>query len=143
MGPLRKGGSRDLPPRQSSGSETSTGPRGDGALEGVRVLELANFMAGPYCGMLLADLGAEVIKIENPEGGDFSRQTGPFVEGESAGFMALNRNKQSLALDLKAKRGHAIFLRLARTADVLVENFRPGTMDDLGIGYTALSPINP
>jgi formyl-CoA transferase len=127
----------------SSSSEGSTGPQGAAALEGVRVLELANYMAGPYCGMLLADLGAEVIKIENPEGGDFSRQTGPFVAGESAGFMALNRNKKSIALDLKAQRGHAVFLSLVRTADVLIENFRPGTMDDLGIGYAALSAINP
>src|SRR4051812_14740511 len=90
-------------------------------LDGIRVLELANYIAGPYCGMVLADLGAEVIKIENPKGGDFSRLTTPFVEGESAGFMALNRNKQSIALDLKSPRGHALFLELVRTADVLVE----------------------
>src|SRR5919199_108138 len=112
-------------------------------LEGIRVLELANYMAGPYCGMLLADMGAEVIKVENPQGGDFSRLTAPLVAGESAGFMALNRNKKSVTLDLKSERGHAIFLELVRTADVLVENFRPGTMDDLGIGYAALAAINP
>jgi crotonobetainyl-CoA:carnitine CoA-transferase CaiB-like acyl-CoA transferase len=112
-------------------------------LEGIRVLELANYMAGPYCGMLLADLGAEVIKVENPQGGDFSRLTAPFIAGESAGFMALNRNKKSLTLNLKSQRGHALFLDLVRTADVLVENFRPGTMDDLGIGYPALAAINP
>ena len=100
-------------------------------------------MAGPYCGMLLADLGAEVIKIENPQGGDFSRLTGPFIEGESAGFMALNRNKKSLALDLKAERGRAVFLELVRGADVVVENFRPGTMADLGLDYPALSAVNP
>ncbi len=112
-------------------------------LDGVRVLELANYMAGPYCGMLLADLGAEVIKIENPQGGDFSRQTGPFVEGESAGFMALNRNKKSVTLNLKAARGKAIFLDLVQTADVVVENFRPGTMADLGLDYEALAQVNP
>jgi crotonobetainyl-CoA:carnitine CoA-transferase CaiB-like acyl-CoA transferase len=107
------------------------------------VLELANYIAGPYCGMVLADLGAEVIKVENPKGGDFSRGTTPFVEGESAGFMALNRNKKSLALDLKSERGHALFLELVRRADMLVENFRPGTMDDLGLGYAALAKVNP
>jgi formyl-CoA transferase len=112
-------------------------------LEGIRVLELANYLAGPFCGMLLADMGAEVIKVENPQGGDFSRLTAPFLDGESAGFMALNRNKQSVTLDLKSPRGHAIFLELVRTADVLVENFRPGTMDDLGIGYAPLAAINP
>ncbi len=112
-------------------------------LDGVRVLELANFMAGPYCGMVLADLGADVIKVESPHGGDFSRATGPFVGGESAGFMALNRNKRSLALDLKAARGKALFLDLVRTADVLVENFRPGAMDALGLGYATLAALNP
>jgi crotonobetainyl-CoA:carnitine CoA-transferase CaiB-like acyl-CoA transferase len=112
-------------------------------LAGIRVLELANYVAGPYCGMLLADLGAEVIKVENPRGGDFSRLTAPFVEGESAGFMALNRNKKSITLDLKSDRGRALFLDLVRTADVLVENFRPGTMDDLAIGYDALAAVNP
>jgi len=112
-------------------------------LEGIRVLELANYIAGPYCGMVLADLGAEVIKVENPRGGDFSRLTTPFVDGESAGFMALNRNKKSVALDLKARRGIELFLELVRTADVLIENFRPGTMDDLGLSYAVLSEVNP
>ncbi|MDQ3809562.1 MAG: CoA transferase [Chloroflexota bacterium] len=112
-------------------------------LSGVRVLELANYMAGPFCGMLLADLGAEVIKVENPQGGDFSRQTAPFVNGESAGFMALNRNKKSVTLNLKAPTGRALFLDLVNTADVLIENFRPGTMADLGIEYATLAEINP
>ncbi|HEV7665533.1 MAG TPA: CoA transferase [Chloroflexota bacterium] len=112
-------------------------------LDGIRVLELANYMAGPFCGMLLADLGAEVIKIENPSGGDFSRQTGPFLNGESAGFIALNRNKQSVTLNLKSSRGRELFLELVKTADVLIENFRPGTMADLGIDYATLSAINP
>jgi formyl-CoA transferase len=93
--------------------------------------------------MVLADLGAEVIKVENPRGGDFSRLTSPFVDGESAGFMALNRNKKSLALDLKSTRGREIFLDLVGTADVLIENFRPGTMDDLDLAYATLAAINP
>jgi len=112
-------------------------------LQGIRVLELANYIAGPYCGMVLADLGAEVLKVENPRGGDFSRLTSPFVDGESAGFMALNRNKKSVALDLKAPRSRELFLELVRTADVLVENFRPGTMGDLGLAYATLAAINP
>ncbi|HEX2036477.1 MAG TPA: CoA transferase [Chloroflexota bacterium] len=111
-------------------------------LDGIHVLELANLMAGPYCGLLLADLGADVIKVENPDGGDFSRATAPFVEGESAGFMALNRNKRSLSLNLKHEEGRAIFMRLAARADVIVENFRPGTMRDLGIDYPALKASN-
>src|SRR5947207_7852269 len=112
-------------------------------LDGIRVLELANYIAGPYCGMVLADFGADVIKVENPRGGDFSRFTSPFVDGESAGFMALNRNKKSLALDLKAPRGRELFLELVRTADVLIENFRPGTMADLDLAYPTLAELNP
>jgi crotonobetainyl-CoA:carnitine CoA-transferase CaiB-like acyl-CoA transferase len=112
-------------------------------LSGIRVLELANYIAGPYCGTLLADLGAEVIKIENPRGGDFSRATGPFVGGESAGFLALNRNKTSVTLDLKHPRGKELLLELAKTADVLIENFRPGTMAGLGLDYAPVSMANP
>jgi len=112
-------------------------------LDGIRVLELANYMAGPYCGMLLADMGAEVIKVENPQGGDFSRLSAPQIAGESAGFMALNRNKQSVSLNLKNERGRDIFKDLVRTADALVENFRPGTMADLGLDYPVLAAINP
>ena len=105
----------------------------EGALAGIRVLELANFMAGPFCGMLLADMCAEVIKVENPAVGDYTRTTPPFVNGESAGFLALNRNKKSVTLNLKAPAGRALFLELAATADVVLENFRPGTMTDLGV----------
>src|SRR5438046_10193479 len=93
-------------------------------LAGIRVLELANYMAGPYCGMLLGDLGADVIKVENPQGGDYARGNPPFRDGDGAGFLLLNRNKRSLALDLKSARGLALFLDLVRTADVLIENFR-------------------
>ncbi|OLC11532.1 MAG: CoA transferase, partial [Chloroflexi bacterium 13_1_40CM_68_15] len=116
---------------------------GEYALAGVRVLELTNFMAGPYCGMLLADMGADVIKVENPKGGDFTRLAGPFVDGHAAGFMAVNRNKRSLALDLKSARGREVFLRLVKTSDVVVENLRPGTLDDLGVGYSVLAQANP
>jgi formyl-CoA transferase len=113
------------------------------ALDGIRVLELTNFMAGPFCGMLLADLGADVIKVENPKGGDFTRNAGPFLDGESAGFLAVNRNKRSIAIDLKSDRGRGIFLDLARRSDVVIENLRPGTLDDLRIGYSVLSEVNP
>lgn len=113
------------------------------ALDDIRVLELSNFMAGPYCGMLLADMGADVIKVENPMGGDFTRLAGPFMDGHGAGFLAVNRNKRSIALDLKSERGRAIFFDLVRTADVVVENLRPGTLDDLGVGYAVLNEINP
>jgi formyl-CoA transferase len=113
------------------------------ALGDIRVLELSNFMAGPYCGMLLADMGADVIKVENPTGGDFTRLAGPFMDGQGAGFLAVNRNKRSIALDLKSERGRGIFFDLVRTADVVVENLRPGTLDDLGIGYAVMNKINP
>ena len=100
-------------------------------------------MAGPFCGMLLADMGADVLKIENPKGGDFSRQSGPFINGEGSGFVAVNRNKRSVALNLKSEKGREIFLRLVESADVLVENYRPGTMADLGLAYETLSVLNP
>jgi formyl-CoA transferase len=113
------------------------------ALEDIRVLELTNFMAGPFCGMLLADMGADVIKVENPKGGDFTRSAAPFVDGEGAGFLAVNRNKRSIALDLKTERGRELFLELVRTSDVVVENLRPGTLEDLRIGYGVISEVNP
>ena len=107
------------------------------------MLELANFMAGPYCAMLLGDLGADVVKIENPSGGDYARGMPPFNAGEGAGFLLLNRNKRSLALDLKREAGAQLFLELVDTADVVVENFRPGTMRDLGLHYETLAARNP
>jgi len=115
----------------------------EGPLTGIRVLELANFMAGPYCAMLLADMGADVVKIENPSGGDYSRGMPPFNQGVGAGFLLLNRNKRSLALDLKRERGKELFLELVDGADVVVENFRPGTMRDLGLEYETLAARNP
>ncbi|CAN5228005.1 CoA transferase [soil metagenome] len=102
-------------------------------LAGTRVLEIGNYLAGPFCGMQLADLGAGVVKIENPAGGDLSRLIDPLVDGESGNFVRLNRNKRSLALDLKRDGGKALLRRLAATADVIVENLRPGTMRDLGL----------
>ncbi len=112
-------------------------------LTGIRVLEVGNYMAGPFCGMQLADLGAEVIKIENPDGGDQVRLVAPLIEGEGSTFMRLNRNKRSIALDLKKVVGREVFRKLVATADVVVENLRPGTMHDLGLDYDALSQINP
>src|ERR1700737_3468883 len=112
-------------------------------LQDIRVLEVGNFMAGPFCAMQLADLGADVIKIENPAGGDHVRLTGPFLDGESSHFVRLNRNKRSLALDLKAAEGKEIFGKLAARADVIVENLRPGTMADLGLDYPRLRAENP
>ena len=106
------------------------------ALEGIRVLDLTQIMAGPFCAMLLADLGAEVIKIENPRGGDDSRRMAPpYFNGESAAFIAMNRNKYGLALDIRTPAGKEALWHLIATADVLVENFRPGTMTRLGFGY--------
>lgn len=111
-------------------------------LTGLKVLEFANFFAGPFACMVLADLGADVIKIENPQGGDFSRASAPFIQDEGAGFMAVNRNKRSLSLDLKHPMGREAALALAKSADVVVENFRPGTMQDLGLDYDALKAVN-
>jgi crotonobetainyl-CoA:carnitine CoA-transferase CaiB-like acyl-CoA transferase len=112
-------------------------------LDGIRVLEVGNFMAGPFCAMQLADLGADVVKIENPAGGDNVRLTPPFLDGESSNFIRLNRNKRSLALDLKLPEGAAIFRRLAERADVVVENLRPGTMAKLDLDYPRLRESNP
>ncbi len=113
-------------------------------LEGVRVLEASQVMAGPYCTLLLADMGAEVIKVEKPRGGDDSRRMGPpFIHGESAAFLAINRNKRGIALDLKQPAGQAVFRRLADRADILVENFRPGTLDALGLSYSELAAEHP
>src|SRR2546428_627673 len=112
-------------------------------LSGVRVLEVGNYLAGPFCGMQLADLGAEVIKIEPPDGGDQVRSIAPLLDGEGSAFVRLNRNKRSLALNLKSVEGNQAFRQLVGTADVVVENLRPGTMADLELGYDALRRLNP
>ena len=114
-----------------------------GALAGLRVIDLSGHLSGPFCAMQLADHGADVIKVEKPEGGDEARRMPPFVNGESAPFMVWNRNKRSITLDLKAEADRARFLALLETADVLLENFRPGTMDRLGLGYEALKARFP
>jgi CoA:oxalate CoA-transferase len=115
----------------------------DYPLKGIKVLDLSRVLAGPYCTMVLADLGAEVTKIEAPGSGDDSRAFGPFVGAESAYFMSLNRNKKSITLNLKSDEAKKIFLKLVEQADILVENYRPGTMDKLGLGYEKLAEINP
>ncbi|MCD5413477.1 MAG: CoA transferase [Clostridiales bacterium] len=113
------------------------------ALEGVRILDLTRVLAGPYATMILADLGADVVKIEMPEIGDDSRHFGPHIKGESAYFMSINRNKRSMALNLKKEEGKKLFLKMIKKFDVVVENFRPGTMEKLGLGYDMLKTINP
>ncbi len=113
-------------------------------LAGVRVVDLARVMTGPFCTMMLADMGAEVIKVERPGTGDDTRQWGPpFFEGEAAYYLSVNRNKRSIAIDLKSDGGKAALWRLIGTADVLVENFSPGTIDRLGFSYGAVSARRP
>ena len=113
-------------------------------LEGITVLDLTRVLSGPYCTMLLADMGARVIKIEQPGKGDDTRGWGPpFVEGESAYFLSINRNKESVTLDFKRPEGRAILNRLIATSDVLVENFRPGTLAKLGLDYQTLAASHP
>ncbi|MDE0175181.1 MAG: CoA transferase [Defluviicoccus sp.] len=115
-----------------------------GPLAGVTVIECAQVVAGPTCGYMLADLGADVIKVERaPMGDDVRRMTPPSIEGESAAFMMLNRNKRAIALDLKQDSAKEAFLRLVRTADVLIENYRPGAMERMGLGYGDLKAENP
>lgn len=106
-------------------------------------MEVGNYMAGPFCALQLADLGADVVKVENPDGGDQVRLTAPFLDGESSNFVRLNRNKRSLALDLKSPQGKQVFRRLADRADVVVENLRPGTMAELELDYERLAASNP
>ena len=112
-------------------------------LEGVVVLDLSRVLAAPYTGMILADMGADVIKIERPGQGDDSRQYSPFKNGESVYYMSLNRGKRSVTLNMKTEEGKQILKDLVKKADVLVENFRGGTMDKLGLGYDVLKEINP
>lgn len=114
-----------------------------GPLEGMRVLELAHIMAGPVCGLMLADLGADVIKVERPDGDDTRRFLPPDIKGESAAFMMMNRNKRGISLDLKTDDGRNVLLKLVEKADVLIENYRHDTMDKLGLGYERLKAINP
>ena len=114
-----------------------------GPLEGIVVLDWTHALAGPFCGCILADLGADVLKIENPHHPDEGRGGPPVVGGESAQFIMVNRNKRSVAIDLKAERGRAVFHDLVQRADVLIQNFRPGTTARLGCDYETLQAINP
>src|SRR5262252_1545086 len=114
-----------------------------GPLSGVTVVDLSRILAGPYCTHLMAEMGARVIKVEPPKGGDDARAYGPFVHGKSTYFASVNRGKESIALDLKKDSDRAIFDKLLAKADVIVENFRPGTMDKLGYGWESLHAKYP
>ncbi|MCX5820362.1 MAG: CoA transferase [Deltaproteobacteria bacterium] len=114
-----------------------------GALEGLRIVDLTRVLAGPFATMMLADMGAQVVKIEEPGKGDDSRFLGPFINGESIYYMNLNRNKKGITLNLKSSKGKELFLKLVGTSDIVVENFRPGTMEKLGLGYEDLKKIHP
>jgi len=113
-----------------------------GALEGIRILDLTRVLAGPFSTMMLADMGAEVIKIEIPVHGDDTRFFGPFINGESIYYMNLNRNKKGITLNLKDEEGKKLFLEMVKKSDVVVENYRPGTMEKLGLGYNVLKESN-
>ncbi|MBE3084897.1 MAG: CoA transferase [Actinobacteria bacterium] len=112
-------------------------------LEDIVVLDFTRVLAGPYCAMILANLGAKIIKVERPETGDDSRSFGPYKNGQSAYFVSLNRGKKSIAIDLKKPEGKQIIKELAKVSDVVLENFRPGTTRKLGLSYDVLSKINP
>ena len=112
-------------------------------IQGLKVLDLTQILAGPYCTMVLADMGAEVTKIEPFPHGDNSRGMGPFINGESYSFAMVNRNKKSIALDLKSEKGLGIFKKLANESDIIIENFRPGVTEKLGIDYNSMKRINP
>lgn len=116
----------------------ATSPGRSGPLAGMRVIELAHIMAGPVCGLMLADMGAEVIKVEKMDGDDTRRTVPPALEGESAAYMMMNRGKRGISLDLKDPDGVAVLRRLLKGADALIENYRGGTMERLGIGYETL-----
>ena len=133
--------SRKTAPRRTSRPAASGRTRPP--LHGVRVIDMTRVLAGPFCTMSLGDMGAEVIKVEEPGKGDDTRGWPPFVHGEATYFLSVNRNKKSLTLDLKAPDGQEILRRLLASADVVVENFRPGTMERLGFGYETLERANP
>ena len=113
-------------------------------LQGIRVIDFSQILAGPFCTMLLADMGADVVKVEKPNGGDDTRRYGPpFIEGESAAFLTLNRNKRSIVLDLKSEQGLGVVRRMLADADVMLHNFRPGVVERMGLGYADVSALNP
>ncbi len=113
-------------------------------LEGVKVLDLTQIMAGPYCAMTLGDMGADVVKVEKPNGGDDARRMGPpFINGESAAFLGINRNKRGIVVDMRTDDGRGIVQDLARRSDILLQNFRPGSLERMGLGYEQVREINP
>src|SRR5215475_852860 len=123
--------------------QTPSFPSQPRALEGIRVLDFSHALAGPYCTLLLSDYGAEVYKLESPQGGELSRGWGPpFVGEQAAFFLGLNRGKYGIAIDLKRPAGRDLCLELIEKMDVLIENFRPGTMDRLGLGYEQVKATN-
>ncbi|MCI0790725.1 MAG: CoA transferase, partial [Chloroflexi bacterium] len=113
-------------------------------LDGITVVDFSQILAGPFCTMMLADMGADVIKVEKPNGGDDTRRYGPpFINGESAAFLTLNRNKRSMILDMKHEDGLRIATRMLEQADVMIHNFRPGVVDRMGLGYESVHELNP
>ena len=114
-----------------------------GLLTGLKMLDLSRLLPGPYCSLLLADLGMEVLKVEDSEQGDYFRKMGPVKNQESVYFLALNRNKKSMTLNLKMEEGKEIFYKLIETYDIVLEGFRPGVIDRLGMGYQELKKRNP
>ena len=138
MGKTRRGSARATRKPARAASKSARPP-----LTGVRVIDFTRILAGPFGSMFLGDMGAEVIKIEEPGKGDDTRGWPPFVVGEATYFLSVNRSKKSLTLNMKAPEGQAILRKLLAKADVVLENFRPGTMDRLGFGYAALSAFNP
>jgi crotonobetainyl-CoA:carnitine CoA-transferase CaiB-like acyl-CoA transferase len=127
-----------------SAADTGSSSQPKHALEGLKVLDFSHALAGPYCTLLLADYGAEIYKLESPQGGELSRGWGPpFAGGEASFFLGLNRGKRGISIDLKRQEGIDICLQLLDRMDVLVENFRPGTMDRLGLGYPVVHARNP
>jgi CoA:oxalate CoA-transferase len=131
---------------EATSNAATVGGFAKGALSGIKVLDLSHQLAGPYCTMILADLGAEVAKVEQPGGGDYARRGagyGKKIDGVRGYFASTNRNKRSIVLDIKNPKGKETLLRLAKEADVLVENMSPGTMERLGLGYEEIAKINP
>lgn len=125
-------------------TETANMATNKGPLDGLRVLDLTRVLAGPFATMALGDLGADVIKIEHPGRGDDTRHWGPpFIQGEAAYYLCVNRNKRSVAVDFKRPKGLEILRRLAAKSDVFIENFLPGKLESVGLGYQALSELNP
>lgn len=111
-------------------------------LEGIKILDMSRYLPGPFCTQILADFGAEVIKVEDPRGGDLGRQLPPLIKGQSARFYTVNRNKKSITINLKSEQGKEIFKKLSENCDIVIDQFRPGVMDKMGLGYEDLKKVN-